>query len=90
VCNFIGNYRTVQGLDWSGAKEFVQKELREWKIDGKVAGETKTEGRLTFVTMRGAGHMVRFLISVHYFNLTSKLRRRSINLLKLPISSNTG
>ncbi|PVF96677.1 peptidase S10 serine carboxypeptidase [Serendipita vermifera] len=60
ACNFVGNYRTVQGFDWTGAKEFVKKELREWKVKGHVAGETKSEGRLTFATVRGAGHLVPF------------------------------
>ncbi|CAG8721275.1 6284_t:CDS:2, partial [Acaulospora colombiana] len=59
-CNFVGNYRTVQGMDWSGAQVFVEKELHNWEVDGKVAGETKSEGRLTFTTVRGAGHMVPF------------------------------
>ncbi|PVF96679.1 peptidase S10 serine carboxypeptidase [Serendipita vermifera] len=59
-CNFLGNYRMVQSLDWTGTRSFVKKELQHWKVDGSVAGETKSEGHLTFVTVRGAGHMAPF------------------------------
>jgi carboxypeptidase C (cathepsin A) len=58
ACNFIGNYRTVQGFDWSGADAFTVTPLKDWTVNGHVAGETKTHGRLTFATVRGAGHMV--------------------------------
>lgn len=60
ACNFVGNYRTVQGLDWSGGSKFASTELTPWSVNGHTAGETKSHGRLTFATVRGAGHMVPF------------------------------
>lgn len=57
----VGNERMTAGLEWYGQAEFVQQPLREWQVDGKVAGVTKSAGPLTFVTIDGAGHMVRLL-----------------------------
>lgn len=83
ACNFVGNYRTVQGLDWSGGNAFSKLPLDRWSVNGHVAGETKTYGRLTFATVRGAGHLVspwafvRERISqICRYLLTSRSRRR--------------
>jgi len=57
-CNWVMNYKMVQKLDWSRGKEFRELEMREWSVDGNVAGKTKTAGKLTFATILGAGHMV--------------------------------
>jgi carboxypeptidase C (cathepsin A) len=46
-------------LDWTGKDAFHADTLKEWKIDGKVAGLTRSSGKLTFATIDGAGHMVR-------------------------------
>lgn len=58
ACNFVGNYRMVQALDWSGGDRFAILKLRDWMVNGHVAGEVKSYGRLTFATVRGAGHLV--------------------------------
>lgn len=59
VCNFKGNYRMLQELDWSGHDAFQREAARDWMVDGRVAGETKRFGRLTWATIRLAGHLVR-------------------------------
>lgn len=46
------------GLEWNGQEDFNAQPLREWKVDGDVAGVTRSTGPLTFVTVHGAGHMV--------------------------------
>jgi carboxypeptidase C (cathepsin A) len=56
--NHVGNYRWTSALQWSGHKAFNAEELREWKVDGKVAGMTRSAHGLTFATVFGAGHMV--------------------------------
>ncbi|KAJ9118615.1 hypothetical protein QFC22_003835 [Naganishia vaughanmartiniae] len=59
ICNFVGNEAMVeQTLQWSGQRAFGQQSLREWTVDGKSAGTTKSYGPLTFATVYGAGHMV--------------------------------
>ncbi|KIM81856.1 hypothetical protein PILCRDRAFT_821215 [Piloderma croceum F 1598] len=58
ICNWVGNERWTLALDWSGGEAFRAEQLRDWKVDGKVAGRTRSAGQLTFVTVDGAGHMV--------------------------------
>jgi len=57
-CNWVMNYRFVQKLDWSHGDAFREAEMRNWSVDGNVAGKTKGAGKLTFATIAGAGHMV--------------------------------
>ncbi|KAK0193168.1 Alpha/Beta hydrolase protein [Armillaria mellea] len=56
ICNWVGNERWTLALAWSGQKEFVSESLREWTVDGKVAGKTRRAKGLTFATIDGAGH----------------------------------
>ncbi|KAL0567898.1 hypothetical protein V5O48_014094 [Marasmius crinis-equi] len=58
ICNWVGNERWTLGLEWSGREGFRKEKLREWVIDGKVAGKTRSFGKLTFATVDAAGHMV--------------------------------
>jgi carboxypeptidase C (cathepsin A) len=57
-CNWVMNYQMVQSLEWSRSEEFRKTEMRNWTVDGKVVGKTKSTGNLTFATIFGAGHMV--------------------------------
>lgn len=59
VCNWVGNERWTLAMEWSGQDEFVKQELREWTVDGKRAGRTRSAKGLTFATIDSAGHMVR-------------------------------
>ncbi|KAI0033637.1 serine carboxypeptidase [Vararia minispora EC-137] len=58
ICNWVGNERWTLRLDWSGRTEFAAQELRDWKVDGKVAGKTRSANGLAFATVNAAGHMV--------------------------------
>ncbi|XP_006457521.1 hypothetical protein AGABI2DRAFT_139843 [Agaricus bisporus var. bisporus H97] len=58
ICNWIENERWTLALEWSGQKEFVKEELREWTVDGKRAGLVRAKRGLTFATVDAAGHMV--------------------------------
>ena len=55
----IGVDKMLQNLEWTGKDAFEAAESREWKVDGRVVGLTRNSGKLTFVTIEGAGHMVR-------------------------------
>ena len=83
VCNHVGNEAWTLALEWSGHDEFSTQSLREWKIDGRAVGTTRSAKGLTFVTIDGAGHMVRYRIvsfwGGHYVLLTRVfLFRRSL------------
>ncbi|TFK48038.1 hypothetical protein OE88DRAFT_1665085 [Heliocybe sulcata] len=58
ICNWVGNERWTLALEWSGKEEFGKQGLRNWEVNGKVAGVTRSAGGLTFATVEGAGHMV--------------------------------
>lgn len=58
ICNHVGNERWTLALDWSGQSEFVSQGLRDWNVDGKRAGRTRSAKGFTFATIDAAGHMV--------------------------------
>ncbi|KAF8579884.1 serine carboxypeptidase [Ramaria rubella] len=60
ICNWVGNERFTLAMEWSGQAKFVAQELRDWKVDGKTAGLTRSSGGLTFATVEGAGHAVAY------------------------------
>lgn len=47
ICNFIGNEAWVNALEWTGQEGFQKAEMRDWMVDGKAAGATKSHGGLT-------------------------------------------
>eukprot|EP00924_Labyrinthula_sp_SR-Ha-C_P000894 augustus_masked-scaffold_7-processed-gene-7.41-mRNA-1 protein AED:0.01 eAED:0.01 QI:0/-1/0/1/-1/1/1/0/452 len=54
ICNWLGNLNWVNELEWSGKEDFKSTELEKWGD----AGEIKSAGKLTFVRVYEAGHMV--------------------------------
>ena len=58
VCNFVANWDWLTVLDWTGAESFNAAKTRDWKVDGKVMGETRSSSNLTWVTIEEAGHLV--------------------------------
>jgi len=58
ICNWVGNEKWTLALEWTGKEEFGKQELRDWKVNGKVVGKTRSAEGLTFATVDGAGHMV--------------------------------
>ena len=61
VANWVGIWNMVQALEWGKVGEFSETEWREWGVKGdEAAGKVKDGGGLTFATIAGAGHMVRF------------------------------
>ncbi|KAF4584581.1 hypothetical protein EYR40_004579 [Pleurotus pulmonarius] len=58
ICNWVGNERWTLAMDWSGKEEFNKQPLRDWVVDGKSAGKTRSAKGLTFATVEAAGHMV--------------------------------
>ncbi|KAL4255957.1 Carboxypeptidase [Pleurotus pulmonarius] len=58
LAHWIGNERWTLDIEWSGKREFNEQPLRDWVVDGKVAGRTRSAKGLTFTTVEGAGHLV--------------------------------
>ncbi|KAA1475366.1 serine carboxypeptidase [Dentipellis sp. KUC8613] len=58
ICNWVGNEQWTLTLEWTGKQEFTSQALRDWKVDGEVAGKTRSAHGFTFATVHGAGHMV--------------------------------
>ena len=59
ICNWLGNRRWVDQLDWSGASDWNSTDDFEWAVHGSKAGLVHESGPLSFVKVYGAGHMVR-------------------------------
>ncbi|WOL08444.1 hypothetical protein Cni_G17197 [Canna indica] len=58
ICNWLGNVRWVNSMEWSGSQLFNEAPLAPFTVDSKEAGVLKTSGPLSFLKMLDAGHMV--------------------------------
>ncbi|KAF3454922.1 hypothetical protein FNV43_RR05370 [Rhamnella rubrinervis] len=58
ICNWLGNSRWVQAMQWSGQKKFNDSPTVPFQVDGAEAGQLKTYGPLSFLKVHNAGHMV--------------------------------
>ncbi|KAL5565792.1 hypothetical protein UlMin_028956 [Ulmus minor] len=58
ICNWLGNSRWVQAMEWSGQKNFGAARTVPFTVDGAEAGLLKNYGPLTFLRVHDAGHMV--------------------------------
>ncbi|KAK7262258.1 hypothetical protein RJT34_29823 [Clitoria ternatea] len=58
ICNWIGNSRWVNGVEWSGRKAFDASTKVDFLVDGVDAGDLNNFGPLSFLKVHGAGHMV--------------------------------
>lgn len=60
ICNFIGNARWIEDLQWSGSDGYKSAPLEPWFVEGRTvpAGHFRTYGNLTYATVENAGHFV--------------------------------
>lgn len=58
ICNWIGNLKWTERLEWTGHDAFVAQDLRSWSVNGTHAGVTRSAKGLTYATIHAAGHMV--------------------------------
>jgi len=58
ICNYYGGREWVDSLDWPGKSEYKNAPLKNWLVDGKQAGQSKSARNLTFLQVNAAGHMV--------------------------------
>ncbi|KAI0777168.1 serine carboxypeptidase [Trametes elegans] len=72
ICNWIGNEKMTLTLEWTGKEEFRADPLRDWAVEGKTAGVTRSGGGLTFATITGAGHMAPYDKPVESLELANR------------------
>jgi cathepsin A (carboxypeptidase C) len=63
ICNHLANEKWVMDLDWSGKEGFHHAKKEDWSAGPKALskpGEIRSHGGLTYMTIDGAGHMVRY------------------------------
>ncbi|KAI8464535.1 MAG: serine carboxypeptidase III precursor [Monoraphidium minutum] len=58
ICNWLGNRRWVDALEWEGKEGWAQAEERPWMVRGQQAGTVTSYDTLSFVRVYQAGHMV--------------------------------
>ncbi|WIA37630.1 hypothetical protein OEZ86_014531 [Tetradesmus obliquus] len=58
ICNWLGNRRWVDQLQWEGAQGWSQAQDKAWMVQGKQAGLVTSYDTLSFVKVFEAGHMV--------------------------------
>ncbi|XP_072975078.1 serine carboxypeptidase-like isoform X1 [Typha angustifolia] len=58
ICNWLGNFRWVNSMEWSGHQIFAKAPMLPFTVDRKEAGLLKAYGSLSFLKVHDAGHMV--------------------------------
>ncbi|PNW82448.1 hypothetical protein CHLRE_06g279400v5 [Chlamydomonas reinhardtii] len=58
ICNWVGNQRWVDALQWERSGEWPAVAPVEWEVTGAKAGTVRELGTLSFVRVYQAGHMV--------------------------------
>ncbi|CAL0329062.1 unnamed protein product [Lupinus luteus] len=58
ICNWLGNYRWVRAMKWSGQKKFISAPTVKFIVDGAEAEALTSHGPLSFLKVYQAGHMV--------------------------------
>jgi carboxypeptidase C (cathepsin A) len=61
MCNHVANEKWAMNLDWSGKEAFHRAGKGEWFTEANPeskAGEIRSHGGLTFLTIENAGHFV--------------------------------
>ncbi|XP_051113396.1 serine carboxypeptidase-like 48 [Andrographis paniculata] len=58
ICNWLGNWRWVDELVWSGQKQYAAAKNGSFMVDGKDFGLQKGFGPLSFLKVYNAGHLV--------------------------------
>ncbi|KAI7895973.1 prepro-carboxypeptidase Z [Mucor mucedo] len=58
LCNWYGNYETMEQLRFNGSSEYNKQSLKPWIYRGREVGQMKGTNRLTFIRVYNAGHEV--------------------------------
>lgn len=58
ICNWLGNWRWVNAMVWSGQPSFNSSSQVSWQVNGSEAGILTSSGALNFLKVHNSGHMV--------------------------------
>ncbi|KAL9275033.1 Serine carboxypeptidase-like-like protein [Drosera capensis] len=58
ICNWLGNWRWVNAMLWSGQQSFNSSSQVSWQVNGSEAGILTSSGALNFLKVHNSGHMV--------------------------------
>jgi len=58
ACDYVGGFTLANALQWRGAHNFKKAPLVPLHLGGSHAGESQSAHGLTWVQIKGAGHMV--------------------------------
>lgn len=58
VCDWFGGFATIQTVEYSGSREFIAKELKNYTVDGEVYGMYKAVENLSFMRVFESGHFI--------------------------------
>jgi len=58
ICNYYGGRAWVKSINWPGKDNYNNAPLKDWLVDGKQAGQSKSYKNLNFLQVNEAGHMV--------------------------------
>jgi len=58
ICNWLGNMKWTQKLEWPHKTEFNAAPNQDYKLDGETVGKLRTSNNFSFMQVYNAGHMV--------------------------------
>lgn len=58
ICNWYGGLAAADAVDYDGQDTFKSANLESYTVNGKEMGTFKTQGKLSFLRVYGAGHEV--------------------------------
>ncbi|KAK0726182.1 Alpha/Beta hydrolase protein [Apiosordaria backusii] len=60
ICNWVGNLAVADAIDFSGQKDFIERTLSVYRVNGTIHGEFKTVENLSWLRGYNAGHWASF------------------------------
>ncbi|KAK4180452.1 putative carboxypeptidase S1 [Triangularia setosa] len=60
LCNWVGNLAIANAIDFSGQRDFAERTLSAYRVNGTIRGEFKTVENLSWLRVYNAGHLVSF------------------------------
>jgi carboxypeptidase D len=58
ICNYIGVQGVAEAVNFSGASQFADAELKSYNVNGAKKGEFKTVDNFSYLRVYEAGHEV--------------------------------
>lgn len=75
ICNWFGGLAAANAIDYDGQATFSNAGLKPYTMNGQEVGTFKTQGKLSFLRVYGAGHEVPYYqpeVALQVFEQTMK------------------